>query len=90
MFSHASHHTNDERVPFAHGMQCLQAVIYFLLGIVAHRAGIKEHGISFIQLFSHLIACHLHDRSNDLAICHIHLTSVRLNKEFFCSCNSRF
>ena len=80
--SHTAQHADDEsRTLFfqpapALGIKSLQTVIDFLLGIVAHRTGVQEHGISDVQLLGHFISGHLHHRGNHLRVGHIHLATV--------------
>ena len=63
--------------------QCLQAMIDFLLGIIAHRASVQKYGIGLFGTLADLVACHLHDRSHDLRVGHVHLASVCLDIQFF-------
>ena len=60
----------------AHGVEGLEAVDYFLLGVVAHAAGVEEHGVGLANVLAHVVARHLHDRGHNLAVGHVHLAAV--------------
>ena len=58
---HAAHHAHDEvRTLLAERTERLQAVQDFLLGIVAHGAGIQEYGIGLFRRRGRVIARHFH------------------------------
>ena len=79
-FSHTAQHAENQSSAalFPQGIQLSQAMIDFLLGIIAHRAGVQEHGISLFCLVACLIACHLHDAGHHFRIGHVHLAAVGL------------
>ena len=58
---HTAQHTYNQPSSTFHGVERLQPVVDFLFGIVAHRTGIQEHGISLLNRLTGLIASHLHD-----------------------------
>ena len=82
---HASHDTDDERTGAvaAAVVEYLQAIEYFLLGIVANGAGVEQHGIGLVETFARLITGHLHDGSNDFAVGHVHLAAVCFDIQSF-------
>ena len=65
-----------------HRIKSIQAVVYFLFGIVTDRTSIKKDRISLINGLRGFVACHLHHRGYHLGIGHIHLTAVGLNIQF--------
>ena len=82
-FRHTAQHAYDQVLAlFAEGMEELQAVQDFLLGVVADGAGVHEYGIGLFQAFTRAVACHLHDGSNHFTVCHVHLASVSFDKQF--------
>ena len=74
---HTAQHTDDEGTgcrftaftlePFLlQRIQRLQPVIDLLLRIIAHRAGVQQHGVGLVDCLRRLIARHLHDRGHYL------------------------
>ena len=63
------------------GVESLQTVIYLVLRVLAYRACIKENGVGVISRVAQVVARHLHDRGDHLAVGDIHLASVCLDKE---------
>ena len=80
---HAAHYPYDKGTFFLQCVKEIQAVPYFLLGIVADGASVHKHGIGLVQRLHRRIAGHLHDGSYHLAVGHIHLAAVGLDKQFF-------
>ena len=76
---HAPQHSEDA-VSAVHvlAVQRLKAVIYLLLGIVAHGAGIEKHRIGTVNVVCQFIASHLHDACHHFAVGYIHLAAVCL------------
>ena len=79
--AHAAYHSDDEfRQIFgalsAERCEVGQAGDYFLLGVVADRACVEQHSVSFFRSSRHLIAYGLHDGGHDLTVCHIHLAAI--------------
>ena len=62
----------------ADGVIVSDAVENFLLGIVAHRAGIEEDSIGQLRVFGQVKAVHLHDGCDDFAVGDIHLAAIGL------------
>ena len=91
--SHTAENADDEGVGrWVMGVGCfpllfecsqhIQSVVYFLLGIVAHRTGVKKDGIGLFHRFTYFIASHLHHRGHHFRVGHVHLASVGFNIEF--------
>ena len=84
---HAAQHTDDEFAALAaHGVEGLEAVYDFLLGIVAHRACVEKYGVGLVKTFARLVAGHFHDRGHHFAVGHIHLAAVCFDIEMFHVC----
>ena len=79
-------HNADEKPFFLlfHGVQRLQAVPYLLFGVLADGAGVQEYGIGLVNAVGGLIACHTHNRCNDLTVGYIHLAAVGFYEQFLC------
>ena len=76
-FCHTAEHTDNDSASFAsHGCERFKAMNNFLLGIVAHGAGIEEYGISLVNGVARLIAGQFHHRGHYFAVGHIHLATV--------------
>ena len=84
-FGHAAQHPDDEAAalalaPFvAQGVEGVEAVVDFLFGIVAHRAGVQQYGIRIVERLAGLVACHIHDGCHHFRVGHVHLAAVGLN-----------
>jgi hypothetical protein len=80
---HASHHTNDQTTVFTtlHRLQILQTAYYFLLGIVADRARVQQHGISILQIVRQLIPRHFHHGGYHFAVGRVHLAAVSFDEK---------
>ena len=63
-------------------MQGVEAMVNLVLRILTNAAGVQEDGISLFFLLANFVACHLHHRGNYLAVCHVHLAAIGLNKQF--------
>ena len=60
---HASQHTDNHLVSLAAlGVEGVQAVVYLLLGIVAHRTCVEEHRVGILDVLAGFISSHLHHR----------------------------
>ena len=78
---HAAHHTDNQMfLLFTQRLEVLQPSVNLLLGIVTHGTGIHKDRIGLLDLVGQRIAIHLHDGGHHLAIRHIHLATVRLDK----------
>ena len=74
---HAAQYADDEFAPLAaQGVEDFEAVYDFLLGIVAHGAGVEKHGIGIVEAVRRFVARHLHHGGHYLAVCHVHLAAV--------------
>ena len=78
--SHTAEDTDDDTSALLATNRVIvsDAVEDFLLGIVAHGAGIEEDRISQLGVFGQVEAVHLHDRSHDFAVGYVHLTAISL------------
>ncbi len=63
-------------------MEGFEAVNDFLLGVVAHGAGIEKHGVGFVEGFAGFVAGHLHHAGHDFGVGHVHLAAVGFYEEF--------
>ena len=54
-----------------------------LFCIITYRASIYNDTISILRLFNQFKPIHLHNGRHNLAISHIHLTSIGFNIKFF-------
>ena len=61
-------------------MEGVEAMINLVFRILADTASVQEDGISLFFFLTNLVACHLHHRGNYLAVCHVHLAAISLNK----------
>ena len=83
VFFHALGHTaydpHNKVMPlFAQGVQGIKPVVDFVFRIFSYGAGVQQHSIGLVQRFTGFIARHLHDRSDNLAVGHIHLATISL------------
>jgi len=64
------------------GVERLQPVVNLVFRVLSDAAGVEQYGVRHVFVFTQLVACHLHYRGYHLAVCHVHLASVCLYKEF--------
>ena len=82
-FGHATEHAQDESASFlAQGVEGFEAMNDFLLGIVAHGAGVEKHGVGFVERFAGFVAGHLHHAGHNFGVGHVHLAAVGFYEEF--------
>ena len=78
---HTAHHTDNQLfLLFTQRLEVLQSPVNLLLSVITHGAGVHKDRIGLLDLFRQRIAIHLHDRGHHLAIRHIHLATIRLDK----------
>lgn len=58
----------------------LQSAEDFLLGVVAYGASVQEYGVGLFDVVGRGVARHFHHCGHHLAVGHIHLAAVGLNK----------
>ena len=76
-FCHAAEYAEDAVMGAqVLGMEGIEPVVDFVLGILAYRTGVEKHGIRLCGVVGDLIACHLHHRGHHLAVGDVHLASV--------------
>ena len=83
-FCHATQYPNNQiLLLFFQWVEEFQTVQNLLLRIIADRASIHKHRIRFVQWSGHAISRHLHHRSNYFTVGHVHLATIRFNKQLF-------
>ena len=68
------------------GSEHIEAMVDFLLGIIAHRTSVEKDGIRLLYRLANFIARHLHHRGHYFRVGHIHLTSVCFYQQLFHGC----
>ena len=82
-FGHAAQHAQYAfPAALVFGVQGVEASCYFVLCILAHGAGVQEHGIGLVGIVAGLVAGHLHHGGYHFAVGHGHLAAVSLNIQF--------
>ena len=80
---HAAQHADDEvAAAAAQGLERLEAVDDFLLGVVADGARIQENSVGALELRPRLVAGHAHNGGDDFTIGHVHLAAVSFDVQF--------
>ena len=75
-------HVTPERGFSPQRIQFFQAMVDFLLCIVAYGTGVQKNSISLFKGVASLVACHLHDGGHHFGVGHIHLAAVSFNIQF--------
>ena len=82
-FGHTAQHPHHQMfVMLAQRLEIGQTREHLLLGIVANGTGIDKNGIGLLDGIAQRVTGHLHDRGHHLAVGHVHLATIGLDKEF--------
>ena len=74
---HATKHAEDDAPTSAlQRMVIVDAGQDFLLGVVAHGAGVEQHGVGVVKIVDGAVAGHHHHAGHDLTVGHVHLAAV--------------
>ena len=83
-FCHTSQHTDD----YASALSLLavpvfQTAQYLLFSGCTYRTGIQKNCVRLIRILADFVSCHIHDGSDHLAVCHVHLAAVCFYEKLF-------
>ena len=81
---HAAQHAEDDLAALLLlCMEGFETVVYLVFSILPDAACIQKNSVCVVFLFAKFITRHLHHRSYNFAVCHVHLAAISLYEEFF-------